>query len=154
MIDSTSIAKKVLNIVEQMRMLTGLQIVPSEDVLRRVLEDVFWSSVDQYEGNPFRARVFFAPRAALIGSGAIIRLAARHPISRDTIRRLSPAHSADGGLLAVEDDTGHFGVEGLLGSYPSVAIVSPLWLCVESRGPGIVRISAGPEPILEFGPGG
>jgi hypothetical protein len=111
MIDSTAIAQKVLSIVGQMHELSRPRIVPSEGALCRVLEDVFWSSVDQYEGNQIRARVFFAPRAALTGSGGIIQLA-RHPISRITIRRLSPAHSADGGLLVVEDAPDRVGVEG------------------------------------------
>ncbi|MFN0301096.1 MAG: putative sensor domain DACNV-containing protein [Burkholderiales bacterium] len=154
MIDSTAIAQKVLSIVDQMHELRRPRIVPSEGALRRILEDVFWSSVDQYEGNQIRARLFFAPRAALTGSGGIIRLAARHPISRDAIRRLSPAHSADGGLLVVEDAPDRVGIEGILGSFPSVVGASPLWLRVESRGPGTVRVSNGFEQILDVGPRG
>ncbi|MGH7148648.1 MAG: putative sensor domain DACNV-containing protein [Nitrospiraceae bacterium] len=126
------------------------RIVPSEVALRHVVEDVFWSSLDRYEGNPLRVRVFFAPREALTSSGGIIRLAARHSVSPSTIRQLSPAHSADGGLLAVEDASGCLSVEGLLGSAPFVKGASPLWLCVESRGPGAVRVSLASEPILEI----
>lgn len=150
MIDATAIARKVLSIVDQMHKSRRPRIVPSEGALRRVVEDVFWSSLDRYEGNPLSARVFFAPREALTSSGGIIRLVARHRISPSTIRQLSPAHSADGGLLVVEDAADCVSVEGLLGSAPFVRSALPLWLCVESRGPGVVRVSVASEPILEI----
>jgi hypothetical protein len=150
MIDSTVIAQKILGIIGQMHELRKPRTIPSENALRRVIEDVFWSSLDRYEGNPIRARVFFAPRQALQESGGIIRLEERHLISLETIRRLSPAHSVDGGLLAVEDATNIVNIEGILGSAPSVKGASPFWLCVESRGLGAVRVSVASTPILEF----
>lgn len=155
MIDATSLAKTILNLVRQMHESRQPRILPTEAALSKVIEDVFWSSVDRYEGTPVRARIFFAPREALAGSEGIIQLAARHPISPNTIRQLSPAYSAEGALLAVEDAADDIGVEGLLGSFgfPFFGSVSPVWmkwLCVESRGPGAVRVSVGYEPILEF----
>jgi predicted mannosyl-3-phosphoglycerate phosphatase (HAD superfamily) len=88
MIDSTVIAQKILGIIGQMHELRKPRTIPSENALRRVIEDVFWSSLDRYEGNPIRARVFFAPRQALQESGGIIRLEERHLISLETIRRM------------------------------------------------------------------
>lgn len=149
MINATAIVQKVLSILDQMHRLRRPRIVPSEGALRRVVEDVLWSSLDRYEGNPLRVRVFFAPREALTGSGGIVRLLVRHPVSPSTIRQLSPAHSADGGLLVVEDAAEGVSVEGLLGSAPFVKGASPLWLCVETRGPGAIRVSVASEPILE-----
>ena len=127
--------------------------VPSEGALRRVVEDVFWSSLDQYEGNPIRARIFFASREALSKSFGIINLATSYPISLSTIRQLSPAHSSAGGLIAVEHSGEEVAVEGILGKFPSIRGGQPLWLCVESRGPGTLRVSIGEKSILEFARG-
>jgi hypothetical protein len=126
------------------------RVIPTEAGLQKVIEDVFWSSVDQYEGTPVRARIFFAPRAALTGSFGIIPLAAPSRLSPKTIRQLSPAHTTDGGLLAIEDVGGVINIEGILGGLPFVGGASPWWLCVESRGPGTLRVSVGFEAILEF----
>ena len=153
MIDSIAIAREVLGILEQMHKARRPHRVPSEGALRRVVEDVFWSSLDQYEGNPIRARVFFASRNALSESSGIINLAISHPISPSTIRQLSPAHSPAGGLIAVEHSGEEVAVEGILGKFPSIRGGQPLWLCVESRGPGTLRVSIGEESILEFARG-
>lgn len=71
-------------------------------------------------------------------------------MSTRAIRQLSPAQAPDGALLVVEDPPGGLHIGGMLGNFPSVGGASPLWLCVESRGPGAVRVCVGSEPILEF----
>jgi hypothetical protein len=129
--------------------LTDARIIPSEDALRLVLEEVFWSSMDQYEGQFVRARVYFAPEPALSGYG-IIRLSSSLPLSKETIRRLSPAHGPDGALLVVEDSSGQLGIAAILGSSPFTRGGAPWWLCVESRGPGVIRVRIGADPILDF----
>jgi hypothetical protein len=143
------VAQKVFSIVNQMHENRRPRVLPTETALSKVIEDVFWSSLDQYEGTPIRTRIFFAPRKALASGEGIIQLEERHPISQDTIRRLSPAHTADGALIAVEDATDGLNFEGLLCSFPTVARASPLWLGVETRSSGAVRISIGANPILE-----
>lgn len=153
MIDAAAIARRVLGIVYQMHELRRPRTIPSEGALRRVLEDVFWSSLDRYEGIELRTRVFFAPRKALTTPWGVIQLAVPRPISRHVIRQLSPAQSAHGGLIAVEGAADCVTVEGILGSFPSVRGVSPLWLSVESRGPGAIRVSVASSTILEFGGG-
>lgn len=150
MIDTATLAKQVLSIVGRLHKLRQPRVVPTEAVLSKVLEDVFWSSVDRYEGNSLRARIFFAPRPALTGSEGIIQLASRYPVSTRTIRQLSPAHASDGALLAVDDITDGLNIEGILGGFPFVRGSLPLWLCVECRGPGNLRVSIGSQPILEF----
>lgn len=144
--------RTVLSIVAQMHELSRPQTVPSQRVLSRVVEAMFWSSVDRYEGNPLRARIFFASR--LLMDAGIIQLAPPLPVSRETIRELSPAHAPDGALLAVEDANGEPHIEAILGSSPFArrsAGASPSWLCVESRGPASLRVSIGSwKTVLDF----
>lgn len=97
MIDASHIARKVLNIIEEMHELRRPRFVPSEAALARVIEHVFWASVDQYEGTPLKARIFFAPT---ITGAEIIHMSSPPPLSRHTIRSLSPAHAKDGGCWA------------------------------------------------------
>jgi sensor domain DACNV-containing protein len=149
-IDFLGTAKEILDIVSHMHELRQPRVLPTQAALSKVLQDVFWSSLDQYEGNPVRARVFFAPRAALENSERVIQLATRQRVSTQTLRQLAPAHALDGALLAVEDDSEGLHIEGILGSLPFVRGASPLWLCVECRGPGSVRVSIGSQPILEY----
>lgn len=134
MINTKSIAQKVLNIVGQMHGSRRPRVVPTEDALSSVLEEVFWSSVDRYEGNPLRVRIYFAPQQAL-SHESIVQLGAPLPFSRDTIRKLSPAHPPDGALLVVEDSTAGLQIVALLGSSPFARGGSPAWLCIECRGP-------------------
>lgn len=153
MIDAKDAASKVLQIITQMHDLERPRVIPAEDALRHVFEQVFWSSVNQYEGMALRARVFFAPRAALTSSHGIIPFDTGHALSQESIRRFSPAHSGDGGLLLVEDPVTGIGIEGILGSSPFKRGASPWWLCVEARGPGMVRVGVGQRPLLEFARG-
>jgi len=151
MIDAAGIAQNVISIVDRMHELRRPQTVPTDGALHRVIEEVFWSSMDRYEGNPLQARIFFVRKLQLTGA-RIIQLASPRPISKDTIRQLSPAHAPDGALLAVEDTNGEPQIEAVLGSFPSTRGASPYkWLGVESRGPGSVRLSIGGwQTVLEF----
>ena len=148
MFDAAVIARKVLSIIGQIDQARRPRLVPTEQALSRVVEDVFWSSLAQFEGTPVSPRIFFAPSRAL-GDHGIIRLASPMPVSKDAIQRLSPAHAPDGALLVVEHPTG-VQIEAILGCLPSVREVAPFWLCVESRGPGAIRVCIASQPILEF----
>ena len=153
MIDANSAAAKLLQIITRMHALERPYVIPTKAALRQVFEQVFWSSLNQYEGKALKARIFFAPRAALTRSGGIISFETRHALSEESIRRFSPAHSSDGGLLVVEDPVTGVGIEGILGSSPFVQGGFPLWLCVEARGPGVVRVRTGHWPLFEFARG-
>lgn len=153
MIDANNAAAKVLQIITRMHALERPYVIPTEGALGQVFDQVFWASLNQYEGKALRPRVFFAPRAALTASGGIVTFDTRHALSQESIRRFSPAHSGDGGLLVVEDPATDVGIEGILGTSPSVRGRSPLWLCVEARGPGIVRVGTGRWPLFEFARG-
>lgn len=126
-------------------------VIPNKQSLSRVIEDVFWSSLDRYERIPLKARIFFAPVAALTGAEYIIRLTNPVPVSKESIRGLAPAHPPDGGLLVMQDSAGTLRVEAILGSYPFAGgRAQPNWLCVESKDAGCFRISNRSELILEF----
>ncbi len=153
MIDASSAAAKILEIITRMHHLERPFVIPTKDTLRHVFDQVFWSSLNQYEGKALKARIFFAPRAALTGSGGVISFDTRHALSQESIRRFSPAHSSDGGLLVVEDPVTGVGIEGILGSFPFARGGFPLWLCVEARGPGVVRVGTGHWPLFEFARG-
>ena len=150
MIDTVSIAKRVLDIIGQINESFRVKVIPSEKALSRVFEDVFWSSLDSYEGNSLRVRIFFAPNREVLGSNNIIWFKQRHSISQDKIRKLAPAQTSGGGLLVFEDENSDVYIEGMLGKSPSVNNSFPYWLSVESRANGVVRISDGHQPILEF----
>lgn len=149
--DPTELAKRALSIISQMHELRRPYVIPDEQSLSRVIENVFWSSLDRYERIPLKARIFFAPIAALTGAEYIIRLANPVPVSKESIRNLAPAHPPDGGLLAMRDSVGTLRFEAILGSYPFAGgRAQPSWLCVESKDVGSFRISHRSEPILEF----
>lgn len=150
MIDAKGAAAQVLQIISQMHRLEQPYVVPSEHALAHVFEQVFWSSVNHYEGLLLTARVFFAPRAALTTSSGMIAFDTRLAVSQESIRRFSPAHGDDGGLLVVEDSEKGIAIEGILGSSPFSRGSSPHWLCVESRAPGTIRVGSGRLPLLEF----
>ena len=153
MIDSQAIAKNVLAIIHQMvEIKSPPTVIPSEETLCRVIEIIFWSSLEKYEGNSLKIRVYFTPKEALSGQG-VVRLDSPCPITLDSIRQLSPAQCEEGGLLVVEGDDSEAFIHGLQGSFPSVKGVPPIWLCVESRGNGIVRISYSKRPIFEIARG-
>ena len=147
MIDSSHIAREVLNIIARMHELRQPSFIPSEAALSCVIEQVFWASMDQYEGTPLRTRLFFAP--TIPGDG-IIRLSQPYPLSRDAIRSLSPAHSNDGALLVEADLEGGLLIHAVLCSLSSVREAFPHWLSVVSRGPGCVTVCISSEPIYEF----
>lgn len=147
MIDALLIARKTLSIIDQLPDHRKPRFVPSEAALRRVLEDVFWSSVDRYEGNLLQARVYFTSRQAMQGDG-IIRFGSPAPFSAETLRSLTLTCAPNGGLLAVDGDGG-LQVEGILGEHP-IRDAAPFWLCVESRGPGALRVSIRRQPVLEY----
>jgi hypothetical protein len=156
MIDALHIARKVLNIIEEMHELRRPRFIPSEAALVHLIEYVFWASVDQYEGTPLKARIFFAPTISLREGfpkeyGAeIIHLNSPPPLSRHSIRSLSPVHAKDGALLVESDLRAELHIHAVLSSSSSTRGVSPHWLSVESRGPGCVKVCIGPTPILEF----
>jgi Probable sensor domain DACNV len=156
MIDPLHIARKVLNVIENVHELRRPRFVPSEVALVDLIEHVFWASVDQYEGTPLKARIFFAPTISLREGfpkeyGAeIIHLSSPPPLSRHTIRSLSPAHAKDGALLVEADLEAGLHIHAVLSSSSSTRGVSPDWLSVESRGPGCFTVCIGPTPILEF----
>ena len=56
----------------------------------------------------------------------IIWFKERHPISQNTIRKLAPAQTSSGGLLAFEDENADVYIEGMLGKFPSVKDSFPI----------------------------
>lgn len=150
MIDGQGIAGRVIAVLEQMNAVRRPSVVPSLNALAAAFEQVFWSSLDHYEGAPLRARVFFTTLETVTNSPSIIRLQELIVFSSSTIRQLAPAHAADGGLLVVEDASGRLFVAGILSSFPSVHGAKPWWISIESRNTGVVRVSSGSSPILEF----
>lgn len=151
MFDPAELASKALGIIDQMHEIRRPYFVPTEHSLTQVIKDVFWSSLDRYEGDPLTVRIFFAPIGALTRSANIVRFDTACPVTTVTIRDLSPAHALDGGLLAVQESDGSLSFRGILGSFPFIGgRASPMWLCVESRVPGCFRVCIGSEPILEF----
>jgi hypothetical protein len=153
MIDSIAISHQVISILEQLADLRRPKITPSASALAQVIEKVFWASLDRYEGIPLRTRVFFTPRQALTSSSGIICFENRQAFSLTTIRQLSPALAAGGGLLVVEDERQALWIEGILGCSPSITGSSPLWLSVECCDVGVVRVKNSSSPILEFSRG-
>jgi hypothetical protein len=149
MIDSAGLTERIFAIIAQLHELRRPMVVPTKAALTKVLEDVFWASVQQYEGNPLRPRIYFAPKEALVRSDSIVQLLSRHQLSVRAIRNFGPAHALDGALLVIEDADGVW-IEGILGGLPFVRTASPHWLGIECRGPAHLRISSGFEPILEF----
>jgi len=147
MINALLIARKVLSIIDQRGEFRRPGFIPSEAALHKVVEDVFWSSADRYEGNPLYARVYFTPEQAIKGP-QIIRLDAPATFSATTLRSLTPVCAPNGGLCAVERD-GALQIEGILGEHP-IKNADPFWLSVEGYGPAAVRVSIRGEPILEF----
>src|SRR5262245_55983507 len=61
MMDAASIAKTALIIIRQMHELRRPKFLPSEGELCRMVKDVFWASLDKYEGIPLEVRLFYAP---------------------------------------------------------------------------------------------
>jgi hypothetical protein len=147
MINALFIAKTVLSIVEQMHELRRPKFLPSEGELCRMVEDVFWASLDKYEGIPLEVRLFFAP--AMHGPHTL-RLGSKIPLSPRAIRELSPAQAKDGGLVVAAGTGGGLAVHSLLGSSPTARGGMPHWIAVESRGPGLVLVRIGSKPIVEF----
>lgn len=153
MINATDIAQKVFDIIEQMHEMRRPAIVPSKTAFCHVIEEMFWSSVDRYEGNLLRTRIFFAPQAALIGAG-IVQLVSPIPVFRGTIRQLSPTQDRDGALLVVENMNNGLHIKAIMGSTPfRHGVYRNNWLGVESRGPGSLRIRCGWQIILDFSRG-
>src|SRR5437667_11303516 len=128
MFDPAELATKTLGIIGQMNEVRRPYFVPTERSLTQVVKDVFWSSLDRYEGDPLTVRIFFAPSAALARSANIVRFDSPCPVSTTTIRDLSPAHALDGGLLVVEEANDSLSFRGILGSFPFVGgRASPVW---------------------------
>lgn len=148
--NSAAIARQALETLSQLPSIRHPKIIPSAAALAHAFEMVFWSSLDSYEGTPISAKVFFAPQAAIESSGGAFRLGQPKLLNVENIRRLAPAHGARGGLLVIEHRDGSLSIEGLLGRMPFFREVSPLWLSVERRGVGAVRINCGHTPILDF----
>jgi hypothetical protein len=82
MINANKAAASVLQIITRMHDSHRVKVVPSEDALRFVFDQVFWSSLNQYEGKALKARVFFPPRAALTQSSGLISFDTRLPLSQ------------------------------------------------------------------------
>lgn len=150
MIDSTAIAREALLVLSELPEIRHPKVVPTERSLAAAFETIFWSSLDSYEGAPVKARLFFAPRAALGPYGSALQLLEPKPLSVESVRRLAPAHGDRGGLIVVEQPDGSLCIEGLLGRVPFVRNVSPWWLAVECRGVGAVRITSAQTPVLDF----
>ncbi len=150
MIDAESLAATTLRLLSQGVPFLAPKVIPTQAILARVIGDVFWSTLEALEGTALRVRVYFAPPAAIGSSFGTVGLLEQHPFSASTVRALSPAHGPDGALLVVQEMNGELKVAGLLGTLPSVPAAAPLWLCVEGRGPGVIRVSVGFEPLLEY----
>lgn len=153
MIDAATMAKQILSAIEQhLPRLERPKVTPSEETLRRVLEEMFWSSMDQYEGQALRPRVYFAPEQILSSPNTpgVMRLLSPAPMDRKWIRRLCPAHGLEGALLVMENQNATAQITGLYGCFPSVRRGWPLWLCVECRGVGVIAVHVLGRTILEF----
>ena len=150
MIDAESLAATTLSLLSEGVPFLSPKVIPPQAILARVIADVFWSTLEALEGSALRVRIYFAPPAAIGYSSGTAGLLERYPYSAATLRALSPAHGPDGALLVVQESNGDLSVAGLLGTLPFVTTAAPLWLCVEGRGPGVIRVSVGFEPLLEF----
>lgn len=150
MIDADFLAATTLRLLSQGVPFHTPVVTPPQAVLAQAIGDVFWSTLEALEGTALRVRIYFAPLAAIGNSYGIVGLPEPRPYSASSLRTLAPAHGPEGGLLLVEDSNGDFTVRGLLGSLPFVPTAAPLWLCVEGRGPGSIRVSVGFEPLLDY----
>lgn len=128
-------------------------VIPQRGTLEGLIEELFWSSLDHYEGVPLRAKIYVAPLSIINGSDpALIALRTPVPANRENIRRLAPAHGRDGALVVVEREDQSV----IVGTYASARAVlpsKPSWLCVECTGTGHFRIATGFEVVLEFSRG-
>jgi hypothetical protein len=152
MINASSLAAKVLGVIEGMPEISRPKMVPSLCVLESLVEEVFWSSLDRYEDVPLRARLYVAPTAALAHPAPnIIKLESAVPIpcDRANIRRLSPAHGRHGALVVVAD-AAHAEIVALYVSARATEPTPPGWLCVECTGTGVVRVANLSRTLLEF----
>jgi hypothetical protein len=147
MMDAASIAKTVLNIVRQMSELRRPKFLPSEGEMCRMLEDVFWASLDKYEGIPLDVLLFYAPA---IPGPHTFRLESATPLSPPAIRALSPAHAKDGVLVVAAGTDGSLAIHSLLCSSHAARGGMPHWLAVESRGSGLILVRIGSKLIVEF----
>lgn len=153
MIDSKAISKNVLAIINQKaEFKSSSTATPSEETLSRVIETVFWGSLEKYEGHSIKIKAYFISKEALSSPG-VVWLDFPCAVTLDAIRKLSSAHCSDGGILIVESDNSEALIYGLRGNFPSVRGEAPSWLCVESRGIGIIRISYSKRPIFEINRG-
>lgn len=150
MVDWKILANKVLQILKQVHDLRKPKVVPSEGAVSKVVEEVFWASLDKYEGVPLRARMYFAPDVGEHSS--IVRLASPQVFNRHALRLLAPAHTENAGLL-VHEREGQLVIDSIMAVTPSARGGFPQWLCVQCREPGVVRVSIGDEQILEFNRG-
>jgi hypothetical protein len=115
-----------------------LHYAPSVNELALVLERVFWSSLRAYEGIPTRVRIYLAAPEPLPDERFSFEIAKE--LTDDVIRRLSPAHGRQGGLVvrAVGNDAHVAGIHVRQDpQHPP-----PLLLCVESTSVGVLRVSS------------
>ena len=146
MIDSKAIAKNVLAIINQKGEFKSTSpVTPSEETLSLVIETVFWGSLEKYEGHSINIKAYLVPQEALSGPG-VVWLDSPCAVTLDTFRKLSPALCSDGGVPIVESGYSEALIHGLLGNFRTVSGEAPLWLSVESRNIGIIRISYSKRP--------
>lgn len=112
--------------------------VPSAHDLALVLEAVFWASLRKYEGVPTKTRIYLAPRQPL--ESDIRTVAFDTDLTEDSIRKLSPAHGREGGLVVRAVEEG-LRVAGICVRHDAQH-PPPLLLCTESTKPGVVRVSS------------
>lgn len=153
MLSAETLAVKVLGVLNKTHELMRPKLIPSQTALESVLEAIFWSSLDKYEDVPLRARVYFAPLAALdVPHPSIVRLDSCIPVTLAHIRRLSPAHGRHGGLVIIEQ-SGKPEIAAIYASSRPTEPTHPSWLCIECTGTGVVRVVSDHRVLLEFSRG-
>jgi hypothetical protein len=127
-----------LSPVEKFSRLAESHPPPDEARIQSVIEEVFWASLLTEEGRPCRPRLLYVPRTEPMRQ-AVHRLAAPLPLTRESLRKLTPVQGPLGYLTwdCVDGDPKVTGVQGREGGDPSdLTIAAPnngaldiSWVC-------------------------
>lgn len=117
--------------------------VPNADSISCVVEEVFWASLLTEEGRPCKPRLVYLPRETQ--RQAVHYFSEPKPLTRDTLRKLTPTHGALG-YLTWNDAHGR----PLLTGVQAPQLEAPADLTVTTSGSGAISVSWFVYRLLRF----